>query len=89
MRFLKKLVHKQKVPIGRYTYRGEDEYAGMSLQLRLEGDGRGVMVINANTILHLNESASAFAYYFMQGIPEKEAIAKIRRIYRVDVHNQL
>ena len=84
MRFLKKLVHKQKVPIGRYTYRGEDEYAGMSLQLRLEGDGRGVMVINANTILHLNESASAFAYYFMQGIPEKEAIAKIRRIYRVD-----
>ena len=33
--------------MGRYSYRGEDEYAGMSLQLRVEADGRGVMVINA------------------------------------------
>ncbi len=55
----------------------------MSLQLRVEENGRGVMVINANTILHLNESASAFAYYFMQGLPEKEVLAKIRRMYRV------
>ncbi|MCW3995249.1 MAG: radical SAM protein [Candidatus Bathyarchaeota archaeon] len=74
---------KKKVPHGRFTYRGEGEFAGMSLQLRIEEDGRGVMVINANTILHLNQSASAYAYFFMQGLTEEQVQAKIRRMYRV------
>jgi radical SAM protein with 4Fe4S-binding SPASM domain len=55
----------------------------MALQLRVEPDGRGVMVINANTVLHLNETATAFAYYFMQGMPEPDIIKKVRRTYRV------
>jgi radical SAM protein with 4Fe4S-binding SPASM domain len=42
------------------------------------------MVINANTVLHLNETASAYAYYFMQGLPENDILTKIRRIYRVN-----
>lgn len=79
-----RLFGKPKIPTGRFTYRGEDEYAGMSLQLRIEQGGRGILVINANTVLHLNESASAFAYYFMQGLPEKEVLSKIRGMYRVD-----
>jgi len=79
MDFLK----KKKIPMGRYTYRGEDEFSGMSLQLRVEQAGRGVMVINANTVLHLNQTATAFAYYFMQGIPEKEVLSKISQMYRV------
>lgn len=83
MSFLKNLGHKQKIPTGRYSYRGQDKYAGMSLQLRIEEDGRGVMVINANTILHLNQTASAYAYYFMQGLPEADVIHKIRDMYRV------
>lgn len=74
---------KKKIPMGRYTYRGEGEFSGMALQLRVEQAGRGVMVINANTVLHLNQSATAFAYYFMQGIPEKEVLSKISQMYRV------
>jgi len=75
---------KPKIPVGRYTYRGEDKFAGMSLQLRVEASGQGVMVINGNNVLHLNHTATAFAYYFMQGAPEKDVVAKIRRMYRVD-----
>jgi radical SAM protein with 4Fe4S-binding SPASM domain len=56
----------------------------MSLQLRVEADKRGVLVINANTVLHLNKTATAFAYFFMQGQPEAKVVAQIRRIYRVD-----
>ena len=70
--------------MGRFTYRGTDKFAGMSLQLRIEQSGQGVMVINANTILHLNHTATALAYYFMQGLPQKEVIKKIRRMYRVN-----
>ncbi len=87
MSFLKQLGKKEKIPFGRYTYRGVDKYAGMSLQLRVEQDGRGVMVINANTLLHLNNSATAFAYFFMQGLPEKDVLAKIHRMYRVNADN--
>jgi radical SAM protein with 4Fe4S-binding SPASM domain len=83
MSFLRKIVSKPKVPTGRYMYRGTDKYAGMSLQLRIEASGQGVMVINANNVLHLNHTATAYAYYFMQGISEKEVLAKIQRMYRV------
>jgi sulfatase maturation enzyme AslB (radical SAM superfamily) len=41
------------------------------------------MVINANTVLHLNETATAYTYYFMQGLPESEVLKQIRRMYRV------
>jgi radical SAM protein with 4Fe4S-binding SPASM domain len=84
MSFLRRALRPPKVPQGRYTYRGEDEFAGMALQLRIQPDGRGVMVINANTVLHLNETASAYTYYFMKGMPESDVLKQIRRIYRVN-----
>jgi radical SAM protein with 4Fe4S-binding SPASM domain len=84
MSFLRKALRPPKVPQGRHTYRGKDEFAGMSLQLRIQPDGRGVMVINANTVLHLNETASAYTYYFMQGMPENDVLKQIRRMYRVN-----
>ncbi len=83
MSFLQR-IRKRPVPAGRYTYRGKGEFAGLALQLRIEPDGRGVMVINANTVLHLNETASAYAYYFMQGIPQHHVLKKIRQLYRVN-----
>ncbi len=79
MSFLK----KKTVPFGRYSYRGTDKFAGMSLQLRVEATGQGVMVINGDRILHLNHSATALAYFFMQGLPEKDAVKKILGMYRV------
>jgi len=83
MSFLRKILRPPTVPQGRYTYRGKGEFKGMSLQLRIEPDQRGVMVINANTVLHLNETASAYAYYFMQGMPESLVLKRIRRMYHV------
>ena len=55
----------------------------MALQLRVEPGGKGVMVINANTVLHLNQTASTYAYFFMQGMPERDVLKKVQRIYRV------
>jgi radical SAM protein with 4Fe4S-binding SPASM domain len=84
MSFLRKALGPPMILQGRYTYRGTDEFAGMALQLRVEPDERGVMVINANTVLHLNETATAYAYYFMQGLPQSEVLKRIRRRYRVN-----
>ncbi|HDM44969.1 MAG TPA: hypothetical protein ENG07_00540, partial [Candidatus Bathyarchaeota archaeon] len=74
---------RPKIPVGRYTYRGKDRFAGMALQLRVEPDGRGLLVINANTVLYLNETATVHVYFFMQGMDLDEAVDAVRRIYRV------
>jgi radical SAM protein with 4Fe4S-binding SPASM domain len=74
---------KKTIPQGRYTYRGKDALAGTSLQLRVEPSGQSVMVINANAVLHLNQTATAFAYFFMEGVPEDEVLKRTRRMYRV------
>jgi radical SAM protein with 4Fe4S-binding SPASM domain len=84
MSFLHKILRPVKIPYGRYTYRGRDRFAGLALQLRIEPGGQGVMVINANTVLYLNETATAYAYFFMQGLPTDAVLKKIRRMYRVN-----
>ncbi|MFQ6065287.1 MAG: radical SAM protein [Candidatus Bathyarchaeia archaeon] len=83
LRKVKKVVSKRRVPQGLYMYRGRDEYAGLALQLRVEPDGTGLLVINANTVLYLNETATAHAYFFIQGMPTEEVVKKIKRMYRV------
>ena len=78
-------LRKKRIPQGRYTYRGTDRFAGLSLQLRIESEGQGVMVINANTVLHLNHTATALAYFFMEGLSEREVLKRIRSMYRVKI----
>jgi uncharacterized radical SAM superfamily Fe-S cluster-containing enzyme len=56
----------------------------MALQLRVEPDGRGVLVINANTVLHLNETATVFAYHFLQGTTETDVIKQTLKTYNID-----
>jgi len=41
------------------------------------------MVINANTVLYLNETATAYAYFFMQGMPTDAVLRRIRKMYKV------
>src|SRR3990172_7267650 len=83
MSYLKKILRPQRIPMGRHTYRGTGKFSKMALQLRVEQNGRGVLVINANTVLHLNETASAYAYFFMQGNLEADVLKNVRRMYRV------
>lgn len=56
----------------------------MALQLRVEPNGQGLLVVNANTVLYLNETAVAHAYFLMQGMSLEEAVKNIKKIYRVE-----
>jgi len=82
MSFMRRVFRASRIPRGRYTYRGQDKFTGLALQLRVEPDGQGLLVINANTVLYLNETAAAHAYFFMQGMSEDEAVKRVRGIYR-------
>jgi radical SAM protein with 4Fe4S-binding SPASM domain len=76
-------LRKQPVAPGLYYYRGRDRFSRLALQLRVEHGRKGVLAINAKTVLYLNETASAHVYYFMQGMPTERAVQQIRRTYRV------
>ena len=84
MSFVRKVFRASGIPHGRFTYRGRGDFTGLALQLRVEPDGRGLLVINANTVLYLNRTATAHAFFFMQGMTTDEAVKKIRGIFRVN-----
>ncbi len=57
----------QPLSSGLYHYQSpEDDPRNYRLHLRLEVDGSGILIINASTILHLNQSAAEYAYYMLQ-----------------------
>ena len=74
-----------KIPSGLFTYRGSGEFTGLALQLRIEPEEEGLLVINANTVLYLNRTAAAHAYFFMRGLSTEGAVGELRRLYRVGV----
>ncbi len=58
----------------------DDQYR---LHLRVEPDGRGLLVINASTVLHLNQTAAEYARLHIQGAGEDKAAEAISSRYRV------
>lgn len=53
------------------------------LHLRLEPDGMGLLIVNASTILHLNQTAAEFAYHLIMQTPDEEVAHKVSTRYRV------
>jgi MoaA/NifB/PqqE/SkfB family radical SAM enzyme len=53
------------------------------LHLRVEEDGRGLLTVNAATVLHLNQTAAEYARLLIQGAGEEEAARTMARRYRV------
>lgn len=77
--------NKKPLPAGMYSYLApagqEDPYR---LHLRIEGDGSGLLVINASTVLHLNQTAVEYAYYIIKETPVAEVAAEVAKRYQVD-----
>ena len=53
------------------------------LHLRLEPDGKGVLMVNASTVLHLNPTAAEHAYLLVHNTPPKEAAREISNRYKI------
>jgi len=64
------------LPAGMYQYlsRSEDGFP-YRLQLRVEPDGRGVLILNGSTVLHLNQTAAEYIYHFTAGT-DPQTVAK-------------
>lgn len=70
------------LPAGMYHYESpSDSDKHYRYHLRLEPDGHGLLIINASTTLHLNQSAAEMAYYLVHGASEENVIAQITQRY--------
>lgn len=76
-----------KLPLepGHYSYTAPpDSDLHYRLNLRLEADGTGVLIVNAATILHLNQTAAEFAYHLIQGDSVEKTAAEVASRYRIN-----
>ena len=73
------------LPTGIHHYQSPpDDPRNYRLHLRLEKDGSGVLIVNAATILHLNQTAAEYAYYLIQNEPVDKVASKMVNRYHVD-----
>ena len=83
MQWFKSKSKIQDPDAGVYHYRRENPEEKSRLHLRLDPDGHGTLIINANRILHLNPTAALMAYFTLEGTPAKEAVGYICSQYHV------
>jgi organic radical activating enzyme len=76
---------KQPLPTGMYTYQTpQDADEQHRLHLRIEKNGRGILVINASTILHLNETAVEYAYHLIKQTDTDTVVENVAQRYQVE-----
>jgi organic radical activating enzyme len=74
----------EPLPPGLYQYKAPpDASLHYRLHLRLNPDGTGVLLVNASTILHVNQTAAEYAYHLIQRTPPEEVASQVARRYRV------
>ena len=73
----------QPLPAGTYHVQSMLDEKPYRLHLRLRENGAGILILNASTVLHLNPTATEYAYHFIKGNAPEEAATEIAARYRV------
>ena len=68
---------------GVYHYRRENLAEKSRIHLRLDPDGHGTLIVNANRILHLNPTAALMAFFVLEDTSEQDTVRLIRQKYHV------
>lgn len=72
---------------GIYHYQAPaDDPRNYRLHLRLEPDGSGILIVNAATVLHLNQTAAEYAYYLVHSLTPEAAARQVTRRYSIDAN---
>lgn len=73
------------IPPGIYHFQAPpNDPRNYRLHLRVEEDGRGVLIVNAATVLHLNHTAAEYAYYLIQNLTVGQVVQEMAGRYNVD-----
>jgi len=72
------------LPAGMHHYQSpEDVTPPFRMHLRLDPGGNGLLVVNASTVLHLNQTASEYSYYFIQNKSADEVGRIMQSRYKI------
>jgi len=74
---------------GLYHYVQQAEYERSRVHLRVEADQKGLLLVNASRIMHLNPTATFMAYLHLEGAAADQAARALKRTYRVSVAQAL
>jgi radical SAM protein with 4Fe4S-binding SPASM domain len=68
---------------GIYHYRLEEDDHKARIHLRIDPDEQGLLIINANKVIHLNPTAALMAYLHLEEKTPQEASRVIRKKFRI------
>lgn len=76
---------RKKAPLDKkvYHFEGEGELKGKRFHLRVDGEDKGVLIIDASRMLILNGTGVLFAYNILKGENDSRIIRNVRKHYRV------
>lgn len=75
------------LPPGSYHFQTPPEALEQyRLHLRINPAGDGLFIINASTVLHLNQTAAEYAYHIVNQTPLEEAARRVSQRYHVPFH---
>ncbi len=74
---------------GVYHFNREDRGGKARIHLRMEADGHGLLLVNANRAFHLNPTAALMAYLALEKVPQPAAVKVITRQFKVPAESAL
>ena len=66
-----------------YHFTRENEYEKSRIHLRIDPDGTGTLIVNANRVMHLNPTAALMAHLLLEERSDQDILRSITRHYRV------
>ncbi|MBU0512890.1 MAG: radical SAM protein [Chloroflexi bacterium] len=75
--------HSPLVPPGLHHYTRQTASYRSRIHLRIDPDGHGTLIVNANRVMHFNPTAAMMAYLILEETPEPQAVRAVTRGYRV------
>ncbi len=75
---------KALIPAGIYHYQSPPEDPrNTRYHLRVEENGDGILIVNAATVLHLNQTAAAYVYFMIKNFPPEQVGKQMAATYQV------
>ena len=66
-----------------YHYTRETNAGKTRIHLRIDADGHGTLIVNANSVMHLNPTATFMAWLTLEGKTKEDGIRALRSQYSV------
>lgn len=69
---------------GMFHYPRVDGDDKIRVHLRIDPDGQGLLILNANQVIHLNPSAAQMAHYYLEGFTPEKVQRKFKRQFKIN-----